>query len=85
MRLNYGTRERPRTKKLLAIGVLTACAAWAQIDPIIEAARENVKVAAPKAALIQKIFVQVDSKVKTGDSLLQLDDRKPIKSETEGF
>lgn len=43
---------------------------------IIEATRENVKIAAPKGGLIQKIFVQVDSKVKLGDPLLQLDDRE---------
>ncbi len=43
---------------------------------ILEAARENVKIAAPKPALIQKVAVQVGSKVKTGDPLLQLDDRE---------
>lgn len=43
---------------------------------IIEAARENVKIGAPKGGLIQKILVQVDSKVKIGDPLLQLDDRE---------
>ncbi|MEQ2005241.1 MAG: HlyD family efflux transporter periplasmic adaptor subunit, partial [Limisphaerales bacterium] len=43
---------------------------------ILEAARENVKIAAPKAALIQKVAVQVGSKVKAGDVILQLDDRE---------
>ncbi|MBI5799323.1 MAG: HlyD family efflux transporter periplasmic adaptor subunit [Verrucomicrobia bacterium] len=43
---------------------------------IIEAARENVKIAAPKPALIQKVAVQVGSKVKAGDPVLQLDDRE---------
>ena len=43
---------------------------------ILEAARENVKIAAPKAALIQKVAVEVGSKVKTGDIILQLDDRE---------
>lgn len=43
---------------------------------IIEAARENVKIAAPKGGLIQKIFVQVGSRVKDGEPLLQLDDRE---------
>ncbi len=43
---------------------------------IIEAVRENVKVAAPKGGLIQKIFVQVGSKVKQGEPILQLDDRE---------
>ena len=43
---------------------------------ILEAARENVKIAAPKAALIQKIAVEVGSKVKAGDVILQLDDRE---------
>src|ERR1700749_954892 len=43
---------------------------------IIEAARENVKIAAPKGGLIQKVFVRVDSAVKQGDPLLLLDDRE---------
>ncbi len=43
---------------------------------ILEAARENVKIAAPKSALIQKVAVEVGSKVKAGDILLQLDDRE---------
>lgn len=43
---------------------------------IIEATRENVKIGAIKAGLIQKVLVQVGSKVKTGDPLLQLDDRE---------
>ncbi|MEO6184213.1 MAG: efflux RND transporter periplasmic adaptor subunit [Verrucomicrobiota bacterium] len=42
---------------------------------IIEATKENVKIGATKAGLIQKVFVQVGSEVKTGDPLLQLDDR----------
>jgi HlyD family secretion protein len=43
---------------------------------IIEASRENVKIAAPKGGLIQKVFVHVDSAVKQGDPLLLLDDRE---------
>jgi RND family efflux transporter MFP subunit len=43
---------------------------------IIEASRENVKIAAPKGGLIQKILVKVGSGVKSGDALLQLDDRE---------
>ncbi len=43
---------------------------------ILEAARENVKIAAPKAALIQKVSVEVGSEVKAGDPILQLDDRE---------
>jgi len=43
---------------------------------IIEASRENVKIAAPKGGLIQKVFVQVGSQVKQGDPLLLLDDRE---------
>jgi RND family efflux transporter MFP subunit len=45
---------------------------------ILEAARENVKVAAPKPALIQKVAVEVGSKVKAGDTVLQLDDREGL-------
>ena len=43
---------------------------------IIEASRENVKIAAPKGGLIEKIFVQVGSVVKKGDAILQLDNRE---------
>src|SRR5262245_60227586 len=43
---------------------------------IIEATRENVKVAASKSGLVQKVFVEVGSNVKTGDPLFQLDDRE---------
>jgi HlyD family secretion protein len=43
---------------------------------ILEAARENVKIAAPKPALIQKVAVEVGSKVKAGDTVIQLDDRE---------
>lgn len=43
---------------------------------IIEAARENVKIGAPKGGLIQKLFVQVGSSVKRGEPLLLLDDRE---------
>lgn len=43
---------------------------------ILEAARENVKIAAPKPALIQKVAVEVGSKVKAGDTMIQLDDRE---------
>src|SRR5579859_3003154 len=43
---------------------------------IVEASRENVKIAAPKGGLIQKVFVQVGSQVKAGEPILQLDDRE---------
>jgi multidrug efflux pump subunit AcrA (membrane-fusion protein) len=43
---------------------------------IVEARRENVKIAAPKAALVKSVAVKVGSVVKTGDTLLQLDDRE---------
>src|SRR4051794_17959544 len=43
---------------------------------IIEATRENIKVGTTKAGLVAKVFVRVDSKVKAGDPLFQLDDRE---------
>jgi RND family efflux transporter MFP subunit len=43
---------------------------------IIEATRENVKIAPPRGGLIQKVLVQVGSKVKTVDPLIQLDNRE---------
>lgn len=43
---------------------------------IIEAVRENVRIATPKSGLIQKVFVDVGSSVKEGDPLLLLDDRE---------
>jgi HlyD family secretion protein len=43
---------------------------------IVEARRENVKIAVPKAGLIKKILVQTGVSVKAGDVLLLLDDRE---------
>ncbi|MDB6033676.1 MAG: Secretion protein HlyD family protein [Verrucomicrobiales bacterium] len=43
---------------------------------IVEAKRENVKVATSKAGLVAKVFVQVGSEVKAGAPLFQLDDRE---------
>jgi RND family efflux transporter MFP subunit len=43
---------------------------------IIEATRENVRVAPSRAGLVTKVFVRVGSKVKVGDPLFQLDDRE---------
>ena len=43
---------------------------------IIEATRENVKVATSKAGLVAKVFVHVGSRVKSGDPLFQLDERE---------
>ena len=43
---------------------------------IIEATKENVRLGAPRAGLVQKVFVQVQSRVKAGDPLIQLDDRE---------
>lgn len=43
---------------------------------IVEATRENVKIASPKAALVTKVFVKVGDQVKAGDPLFQLDDRE---------
>ncbi len=43
---------------------------------LVEAVRENVKIAPPRPGLVQKVFVEVAQKVKAGDALLQLDDRE---------
>ena len=43
---------------------------------IIEATRENVRLGAPKSGLVQKVFVAIGDRVKTGDLLLQLDNRE---------
>ena len=43
---------------------------------IVEATRENVKVATSRAGLVTKVFVQVGSRVKSGDPLFQLDERE---------
>lgn len=43
---------------------------------IIEAARENVKVAVPKPGLVHKVFVKVGSVVKAGEPMLELDNRE---------
>lgn len=43
---------------------------------IVEARRENVKIASPKAGLVTKVSVKVGDRVKAGDPLFQLDDRE---------
>lgn len=43
---------------------------------LIEASRENVKLAAPKGGVVRRVFVQVGDTVKTGDPLFQLDARE---------
>lgn len=43
---------------------------------IIEASRENVRIGTSKPGLITRVHVEVGSRVKTGDPLIQLDDRE---------
>lgn len=43
---------------------------------LIEASRENVKLAAPKAGLVTQVFVKVGDRVRKGDPLFQLDERE---------
>lgn len=43
---------------------------------LIEASRENVRIASPKAALVTHVFVKVGDSVKLNDPLFQLDDRE---------
>ncbi len=43
---------------------------------LIEASRENVRVAAPKAGLVTQVFVGADQTVKQDAPLFQLDDRE---------
>lgn len=43
---------------------------------IVEARRENVKIASPKGGLVTKVFVKVGDKVKTDAPLFQLDSRE---------
>ncbi|MEO7297705.1 MAG: HlyD family efflux transporter periplasmic adaptor subunit [Verrucomicrobiota bacterium] len=43
---------------------------------IIEATKENVKIGASRAGLVQKVLAQIGSEVKTGDALLLFDDRE---------
>jgi HlyD family secretion protein len=43
---------------------------------MVEASRENVKIAAPRAGLVMKVFVKVGDPIKRGDNLFQLDDRE---------
>jgi HlyD family secretion protein len=43
---------------------------------LIEASRENVKVAPPRAGLVTQVLVTPDQEVKAGDPLFQLDDRE---------
>lgn len=43
---------------------------------LIEASRENVKIAAPKGGVVIRVLVKVGDVVKSGDPLFQLDDRE---------
>lgn len=43
---------------------------------LIESARENVKIASPKAGLVTRVHVKVGEEVRRGDPLFQLDDRE---------
>lgn len=43
---------------------------------LVEAARENVRVASPKGAVVTRVMVKVGDAVKAGDPLFQLDDRE---------
>jgi HlyD family secretion protein len=43
---------------------------------LIEASRENVKIAVPREGLVKRVFVKVGTAVKAGDPLFQLDDRE---------
>jgi RND family efflux transporter MFP subunit len=43
---------------------------------IVEARRENVKLASPKAGLVTRVFVKVGDRVKARAPLFQLDDRE---------
>lgn len=43
---------------------------------IIEATKENVRIATSKPGLVTRVFVEVGSQVKVGDPLFQLDDRE---------
>lgn len=43
---------------------------------IIEATKENVRIATSKPGLVTKVFVEIGSRVKPGDPLFQLDDRE---------
>ena len=43
---------------------------------LIEASRENVKIAAPREALVARVFVKVGDSVKEGAPLFQLDERE---------
>jgi len=63
---------------IAALGVLCGhlTAAETRRPNIIEATRENVKVATTQPGLVAKVFVSVGSSVKTGDPLFQLDDRE---------
>src|SRR5687767_11632190 len=43
---------------------------------IIEATKENVRIATTKPGVVTKLFVEVGAKVQSGESLFQLDDRE---------
>lgn len=45
---------------------------------LIEASRENVKIASPKPGLVTRVHVKVGQYVSAGDPLFQLDDREAL-------
>jgi RND family efflux transporter MFP subunit len=69
-------QQKPPTPPPFVEPARSPYAAHVAATGILEAVRENVKIATPKAALIQKVSVEVGSKVKAGDVILQLDDRE---------
>lgn len=43
---------------------------------LIEASRENIRIASPRPAIVTRVHVQVDDTVRSGEPLFQLDDRE---------
>ena len=69
-------QQRPPIPPPLAEPARSPFAATVAATGLIEAARENVKIASPKASLATRVFVKVGMSVKAGDRLFQLDDRE---------
>lgn len=70
------SRQRPPAPPPLVEPARSPFARAVAATGIIEAANENVRIAATHPGLIEKLFVKVGTKVKKGDPLFQIDSRE---------
>ncbi len=72
----WGARDKPEAPPPIEAPPRNPYQATVAAAGIIEAVNENVRIAPPLSGLVTKVHVKVDSHVKKGDPLFQLDDRE---------